>query len=534
MIVDDPPELTVRYVGDVLEASQVDGKIRFAVDGQAVLTRRQHLHREVPPQFKPVRYVLGDVTASLHVVPDASSPGDRGDPPSKAGQSPAAPPTEASGLLFRTAQASPAFAAVTALSPGAHILCYLPPSEAADRLTWQESCSYLLQEAAGSPGFRATLPRALSFAERLQTPLQGWALVSCESSDNLICALARGSWKGDGGRVAWFHSTDTGELAVADDLLLTSIGRQEPAYASVSARGSGNLGVEVVAEAHRVLAGGVLSGYDASLGEPGEKNGAVFVDDSTEPAHVGQGWRGTVSAEEMPGGGLHRHVRVKIDASCAGKACDSSSWSDSDAQARTDHEWCEVTIAQHVPQGIYIDVDEVKARHNFDVLSPLPTDRRVGVETFEGQSIDVELPSSVSGQHLVNFSLRVNMSKRHREREKPSIRAEMTLPVHLRYPDPGCERRGEVCEEYAWVEVPPPLASVRCGSATDAGPFYPVLPSSPPVGVGLRVPRGIAWHRGVVMWGTVVAAALGCAYTVYTLVSVMSVGAARESSKKRR
>lgn len=76
----------------------------------------------------------------------------------------------------------------------------------------------------------------------------------------------------------------------------------------------------------------------------------------------------------------------------------------------------------------------------------------MGVETFEGEPIDIELPSSVSGQHLVNFSLRVGVSKRDRGR-LANIRAEITLPVHLRYPDPGCERRGEDCEEYARVEV---------------------------------------------------------------------------------
>lgn len=77
------------------------------------------------------------------------------------------------------------------------------------------------------------------------------------------------------------------------------------------------------------------------------------------------------------------------------------------------------------------------------------------METFEGEPIDVELPSSVSGQHLVNFNLWVDMSERDRGREgeASSIQADLTLPVHLRYPDPGCERRGEECEGYAWVEV---------------------------------------------------------------------------------
>lgn len=53
-------------------------------------------------------------------------------------------------------------------------------------------------------------------------------------------------------------------------------------------------------------------------------------------------------------------MRVTIDASCAGNACDASS--DRGAQASTDREWCEVILAQHVPQGAYIDVDEVKVR----------------------------------------------------------------------------------------------------------------------------------------------------------------------------
>eukprot|EP00903_Cladosiphon_okamuranus_P007558 g7332.t1 len=548
MDVADPPKFTVRYEGKALDARQVDGKLWFAVDGRAVLTRRENLKREnpPPPQFKPERYTQGNVTASLHVVLEVSSPAEGGSPAAEERRdSPAKPTGQASSLLRRAAQASPLFAGVTALPAGTHILCYLPSSEAAERLTWQESCLYLLEEAASDSSVRATLPlpTRLSLPEhRRQAPLKDWALVPCYPSDNSICALARGGSEGDGGRVAWFHSTEeAGETAVADDLLLTSIGRLESAsYSSIMARRAGGVGVEVVAEAHRVLAGGILSGYDVGLadnGKPSEEGATtVFVDDSTAPAEAGHGWGGTVTTKELPGGGLHRHVRVKIDASCAGKTCDMSS--NRDTQDSTgEYDWCEVLLAQHVPRGAYIDVDEVKARHDFDVRSSLPAERRVGVETFEGEPIDIELPSSVSGQHVVNFNIRVRATKGdrgEREGKKPTIRAEMTLPVHLRYPDPGCERRGEGCEEYAWVEVPPPLASIRCGSVADAGPFHPVLPLSPPVGVGLRVPRGIAWHRDVVMWGTVVTAALGCAYTLYTLVSVMSLCAAREPSKKRR
>lgn len=72
---------------------------------------------------------------------------------------------------------------------------------------------------------------------------------------------------------------------------------------------------------------GVLSGYDLTLTPPdaqqnpkdgpkGDKNEnkeprvdrALFVDDSTAPANVGQSWRGAIKTEELPGGGLHRHV----------------------------------------------------------------------------------------------------------------------------------------------------------------------------------------------------------------------------------
>lgn len=173
------------------------------------------------------RYTQGDVTASLHVVLDASSPADGGDPAAEeGGDSPAAPAREVPSLLRRAAQASPPFAEVTALPPGIHILCYLPPSEAAERLTWQESCLYLLEKAASDSSFRAALPlpTPLSLPERRrQEPLKGWALVPCAPWDNLICALARGGWEGDGGKVAWFHSTETGETAVTDEdhLLIT-------------------------------------------------------------------------------------------------------------------------------------------------------------------------------------------------------------------------------------------------------------------------------------------------------------------------
>lgn len=47
------PRVTVTYAGNLVDASQTDGKIRFAVDGQAVLSRELRYTRSV--QDKPVR-----------------------------------------------------------------------------------------------------------------------------------------------------------------------------------------------------------------------------------------------------------------------------------------------------------------------------------------------------------------------------------------------------------------------------------------------------------------------------------------------
>lgn len=79
----------------------------------------------------------------------------------------------------------------------------------------------------------------------------------------------------------------------------------------------------------------------------------------------------------------------------------------------------------------------------------------MGIDTYGGAPIDVELPASVSGQHLVNFNVRLGMPKRDIDGDKQHahIRVGLTLPVHLRYPETGCERIGQECEGYAWVEV---------------------------------------------------------------------------------
>ncbi|CAM9390415.1 unnamed protein product, partial [Hapterophycus canaliculatus] len=444
-------KLAIRYSGRKIESRQADGKVWFAVDGQAILSRQQNEKRRDSQQQAPSPTV--NVSASIHVVLDGSAGGSNAGGRQGGVSPPAACSPRESALLVKAAQLSPAFAAATALPPGIHIMCHVPPTgnrgesgasggqakpagrwsalwedlqaspdtaEAAERAVWQAPCLRLLSEAGES-----LESQSVSFLAD-GVPSKGWALVPCTSSENLICVLARSGGAVDGGKVAWLHlNMDEGEaidsaasaaVAIAESLLLTADARQ--GYASISAHNHGIGEVEVVSAAHQVLSGGVISGYnlnmppkDAGL-EPGMSSGetadggkpsvddVLFVDESATPSDAGGSWRGEVEIEELPGGGLHRHVRINFDIGCAGKGCVGLS---DGGQS----EWCEVLLAQHVPQGAYIDVDEVKVRHDFDVRSSPPSRRRVGVETFEGRPIDIELPSFVSGQHVVNFDLRV-------------------------------------------------------------------------------------------------------------------------------
>lgn len=88
------------------------------------------------------------------------------------------------------------------------------------------------------------------------------------------------------------------------------------------------------------------------------------------------------------------------------------------------------------------------------MVSSHPARPRVDIDTYGGGPIDIELPASVSGQHVVNFHVNLDMLEQGEGDARPRhIRTELSLPVHLRYPDPGCERLGEECEGYAWIQV---------------------------------------------------------------------------------
>lgn len=199
--------------------------------------------------------------ASAHVVVGGSQPSSSNDGDAAGGGTASRlllSSPEESAILIKAAQVSRTFAAVTALPPGIHVMCYVPPSDDADekpadgdaggkpaatagdwsalwrdvrsgtgqaeeakRLAWQAPCLRLLGDAASSLASAAISSLADSI------PRRGWTLVPCASSSNLVCELASGGAKGDGGKVAWFHLAEDAQapatgVAVTDSLLLTS------------------------------------------------------------------------------------------------------------------------------------------------------------------------------------------------------------------------------------------------------------------------------------------------------------------------
>lgn len=74
---------------------------------------------------------------------------------------------------------------------------------------------------------------------------------------------------------------------------------------------------------------------------------------------------------------------------------------------------------------------------------------------------------------------------------------------------------------------------IRCGGEGKEAFFEPVRPGTPPVGVGLRVPRGLAWQRDVVVWGTSLASAIGTLYTVWTMLTLDTIRRRRVVAREK-
>lgn len=61
-----------------------------------------------------------------------------------------------------------------------------------------------------------------------------------------------------------------------------------------------------------------------------------------------------------------------------------------------------------------------------------------------------------------------------------------------------------------------------------------MMPLKSPAGVVLRAPRGLAWHKDLVAWGTILAATIGTLYTVWVMLTSEVVRQSSRSSKKKR
>ncbi|CAN0423372.1 unnamed protein product, partial [Discosporangium mesarthrocarpum] len=184
---------------------------------------------------------------------------------------------------------------------------------------------------------------------------------------------------------------------------------------------------------------------EGSWGGQGMKGTVMFVNASSkDEAHVEggslelvledlDGWAGGACVEALPGAGLHRKVLVTVSAvqTSRGSKGGKKAWQEGgaghvgssagespggDPVSEREVRWdggvcdpspdmlCEVLLSQHLPAGAYIDIDEVKARNDYELAPHIPlSDPPVHVSSWRDSPIDVELPSSVSGQHLVGF-----------------------------------------------------------------------------------------------------------------------------------
>lgn len=63
-------------------------------------------------------------------------------------------------------------------------------------------------------------------------------------------------------------------------------------------------------------------------------------------------------------------VRVTVDIECHGGACPARLQGNDEAHSAAS-QWCELLLSQNIPQGAYIDVDEVKVMSKETVLLTL-------------------------------------------------------------------------------------------------------------------------------------------------------------------
>ncbi|CAM9870410.1 unnamed protein product [Phaeothamnion confervicola] len=250
-------------------------------------------------------------------------------------------------------------------------------------------------------------------------------------------------------------------------------------------------------------------------------------------------WTGRVSLSSLPGGGFHRKVRVTIDGAVefpidALVECDRAGDADggfgAEGGARvveadcTDCRHCEIVLVQQFPEGIYLDINEVKGRHDFE---PAPgTLGAVRAFAMSDGPIDVEVPAASATPLLVGFkfALTANLSSNG----SLELHAGLSIPVHFRYPH--VSRDGA---SYATVHMAVPTAFVRCGAEANGGKEsgdgegsrtfdatsartgdvsgFQKLRAVPEHGLTLTVPAGQASDRDVVVGVTVGTALLGCA-----------------------
>jgi hypothetical protein len=141
----------------------------------------------------------------------------------------------------------------------------------------------------------------------------------------------------------------------------------------------------------------------------------------------------------------------------------------------------EILVLQLLPAGAYLDLDELRARHDFrlramvgcvniddstNIVNKKAACSEVPIQVTGVASgshfIDIEQPAHVSYQHTVEIALSieapmVSFAKR------TSLSVELNLPFHVRYPKPEFQRKLAISggSEFSGASVNPAVLFIR-------------------------------------------------------------------------
>jgi len=188
----------------------------------------------------------------------------------------------------------------------------------------------------------------------------------------------------------------------------------------------------------------------------------------------------------------------------------------------------EMLVLQLLPSGAYFDLDELRKRHDFRAVATLwpnsvnisNAQKQISVDVTDVSSgsstIDIERPEHASSQHALEFALFLEMPLAIQS----SFTLELTLPFHVRYPEPvwldrSLSHDGRTSSDASTnlVNVHPPWLFFRLinnGKFTSQPlSLAELTPEHSPALFVLNFPSGEGWRFGMVVTITALVHVLG-------------------------